>query len=120
MAILVTPMSQEERDQFNEDRWDAKIDQYNSQEYVLSVNNEGTLIIWSHQEEDVYGLIFSVPGNPPTFFEALDELDIEIEEGSQRGFFETWYNGADSTHSTFTLERYREMLKDYSGEPQPG
>ena len=113
MAILKVPMTQEQREEFNETQWDAKKDKYDSSEDCLSVNYEGTLLIWGH-EEDQYGLIFSVPGTPPAFYDAVKAVGLEIEEETERGFFEIWYNGADSTHDMFTVQRYREMLHDYS------
>lgn len=114
IAILKRPFLEDaDRDTFNEDQWDAKKDQFDLTEPCLSLNNEGTLIILSHTEDDYYGLVFAVPGIDPNFYVKLNELDLEIEEGTARGFFEIYYNGADSVHTTMTLERYRGHLKDY-------
>lgn len=104
MAILKKPMSEEEREEFNDTMYDNGSG--------LSVNYEGTIVYSEKREEDIYFFQVGVGTVPDLekFRKQLDDYSINIEPNTIKYWMEIWYNGGDSNHDMLTLEEYRKKL----------
>ena len=110
IAELKIPLSQSDRDDYNEELY-----KLNSN---LSINYEGTLLIQSETNSDIYvGIIWGESQNfyRGTMLEEISKLPailrekLDIKEETSKTFSEMWYNGGDSDHDMLTLKEFREV-----------
>ncbi|MCT4602378.1 MAG: hypothetical protein N4A59_05615 [Marinifilum sp.] len=107
MAELKIPLSDEDRDDINEELY-----VFGSN---LNINYEGTLLIQS-ETTDIYGIAWNSPAlYRDTMLEEIKNLPeslrdkLDIKEETSKTFSEVWYNGGDSEHSTITLEEFKKI-----------
>ena len=99
-AILKTPLSKDECEEFSEILWDKDSN--------LHINDEGTLVYSDIRDEDMgYGLHFSIDGNKEDFLKELKAMDISIEEDSIYPYNCLWYNSSESYMSVLTRKEYK-------------
>lgn len=109
IAELKTPLTQEYCNEFNEQLYKLRSN--------LSINYEGTLLIQSETNSDIYqgivwgsskfyrgNMIYEISQLPSPLREILN-----IKEETSKTFYVVWYNGGDADHDMLTLEEFRKV-----------
>lgn len=101
MAPLITPLVKrsEELELLRERLWGGS---------DLEINYEGTLV-YSAENNDVYGLHFGTQATVLDFLKQLDEMGLSVDTSRIVFYTCLWYDGSYSDMSMLTLEEFTEQ-----------
>jgi hypothetical protein len=106
VAVLLKPLSEEQREEISETLWDEKSD--------LGINYEGTLLysdLNSHksyrEREDIYGLFLGNKDFDETpFVEEAIRRGLDIDGNTITSYNCIYYNGSDSPLDELTKDEF--------------